>query len=247
MLIEKENIIKYISELIEKSNYSDLQLANKLTLHRASIWSYRNKRANRIRKSTIKTILDGFGIEFNFSGENIKISENGQAEKPKIVENQENSDRITQYFLNEISRLNNKIDTKNQEINTLKTKLENNSPILPQLDPNRLQLQIKLDKTNPTFINITASYSKLLGYENPFELLGKSYHSVLHPEEVKRVSELEENQEKGGDDHVWRLIRKDGQTIYIRSRGTITKSGDNYFSTVDILNITKEEYLENLV
>ena len=191
--------------------------------------------------------MDGFGIEFNFSGENIEIFENEEAGKPKIVESQDNSDKVTQYFLDEISRLNNKIDKKNQEINTLKTKLENNSPILPQLDPNRLQLQIKLDKINPTFINITASYSKLLGYENPFELLGKSNHSVLHPEEVKRVNELEENQEKGGDDYVWRLIRKDGQTIYIRSRGTITKSGDNYFSTIDILNITKEEYLKDLV
>lgn len=66
--------------------------------------------------------------------------------------------------------------------------------------------------------------ARMLGYENPAQLIGKSFWSIVHPDDVAMVSFRYDRQNKSEPEKKsgFRLIKKDGHTIWVRMKGKKT-------------------------
>ena len=93
-------------------------------------------------------------------------------------------------------------------------------------------------------MDITTLYSKFLGYE-PYELLGEEYINMVHPDEYERLAEIEKKPELSKEPRAWRLLRKDGETVFIKAFAKLV-SASEAISVIDCISITEDEYNEDV-
>lgn len=77
------------------------------------------------------------------------------------------------------------------------------------------------------FSFVNSHFAKMLGYADRLQLIGKCFWSIVHPDDIAKVSfRSEDEKDRGGLDHKkkkgFRLLKKDGRNIRVRMKGKNT-------------------------
>ena len=264
MIIKQRNILDKIKNIILASGLSDIELSEKSGLSKEGIYKIRSGKTSSIRSSNANNILKALDYKLESSSNGLKITNlikpvNFVGIKEMLKKTDNANDTLN--FLNTqantintfIAQLEEKdilIKQRDQEIQALKKQLNTkdelllkNSIMMHPLDHSRMQIIVQLDKSNPKFLDVTASYAEYLGY-GPFELLGEPYLSVVHEDEFERLSEFEKNPEQAKNENAWKMKHKDGSSVYIKSTARHISKGKIIICHIDIEEISQDDYTQ---
>ena len=93
------------------------------------------------------------------------------------------------------------------------------------------------------FQYLNARFAEILGYDNPAELLGKAFWSVVHPDDQEMVKSrglLRERQEVEPSRYVYRALKKNGSVVWVNvgaSHGTYHGKPANLGNVIDVSSL----------
>jgi len=252
MELNSQEMMDFISNRIKESGYTDTDLAIESNMHRVSIWKIRNKKISKIKPNNLKAITNALGIHYSIDDR--KITFNIDTSKPigGGVMADTTADKVIDHLMLENQRANETIVEMKKVVDTLKQDLRfkdelltKNHVIRPNLDQNRMQCLVSIPNDTikkGKYLDITTIYSKFLGYE-PYELLGEEFRNHIHNDEHERIDAIEENPELTKDIEVWKVLHKDGSSLYVRAFGKSIETASGVLSVVDCSSITEDDYI----
>jgi PAS domain S-box-containing protein len=93
------------------------------------------------------------------------------------------------------------------------------------------------------FQYLNARFAEILGYDDPAELLGKAFWSVVHPDDQEMVKSrgiLRERQDVEPSRYVYRALKKDGSIVWVNvgaSHGTYRGKPANLGNVIDVSSL----------
>ena len=97
------------------------------------------------------------------------------------------------------------------------------------------------------FVEVNATFARMLGYDDPAELAGQSFANFAHPDDLAEGhAALERIIEKGTDHGERRYVRKDGATVYLLFGATLVRDADGQPSVLfsQVEDITERKRAE---
>ena len=80
---------------------------------------------------------------------------------------------------------------------------------------------------NGTYLEVNATHARMLGFDDPAELIGLSFENFVHPDDVADTyAGIERLHETGTDHGERRYIRKDGATVYALFGSSVVRDAD---------------------
>ena len=251
MELNSVEMINFISNKIKESGFTDSDLGEKAEMDRVSIWEIRNKKITKIKPNTLKSIANALNLKYSIDDNTIDFEFNIDTTQPIGGGKMANStaDKVIDHLMSQNQQANQRLAEMKTVIEDLKEQLHTkdelllkNSVVMPTLDQSRMQIIVQLDKKNPKFLDVTASYAQYLGY-GPFELLGEPYLSVVHEDEFERLVEFEKNPEKAKNENAWKMKHKNGIAVYIKSTAKHITHGVTTVCVIDIEKISEDDYI----
>ncbi len=96
-------------------------------------------------------------------------------------------------------------------------------------------------------IYVNQRFAEIFGYENPQEIIGKTYTVSVHPDDIEMVREISLKRQKGEavpSRYEFKGIRKDGQEIYLEASSTKTTYKGEPVALVYLRDVTERKKAE---
>ena len=255
-------------QLLAKSGKTQAEIARLSKVNTSQIQNWKNFK-NTIRPDSLEKVADACGYKVVYKTlDDLELQPIDQIEplEEEPTQMSTTTNMIVQSLIEDKKELKSKLDEKNKEITKLERVISDftKNKHMPSLEPTRYQCQTKMIiKTTDTldnvgskfsseeqqikgnvFLNVTYLYAELLGYKDQFELTGKPYLNVLHPDEFKRFEDFKA--EELYDDTLYvKLITKQGNPLYVKSNSTGIEFENGLLVSTDVTPISEAEYLEN--
>lgn len=255
-------------QLLAKSGKTQIEISRLANVTPGQIQNWKNFK-NTIRPDSLEKVADACGYKIVYNTlDDLELQPIDHLEplEEEPTQMSTTTNMIVQSLIEDKKELKSKLEKKNKEINKLEKVINDftKNKHIPPLEPTRYQCQTKMiinlsDTLNNVgakyteeeqqlkgnvFLNVTYLYAELLGYKDQFELTGKPYLNVLHPDEFKRFEDFKAK-ELYDDTLYVKLISKQGNSVYVKSNSTGIEFENGLLVSTDVTPISEAEYLEN--
>ncbi len=100
---------------------------------------------------------------------------------------------------------------------------------------------------NGRYVEVNSTHARMLGVEDPHEMIGLSFESFVHPDDVADTyASIKRLRETGTDHGERRYIRKDGATVYALFGSSVVRDADGQPSVLfsQVEDITERKRVE---